>query len=569
MTYVNSRDINTFADIANIYGLPSTEEFAGRILETLDLKETVILCARINAVISGIGNISTERRNRAAMSLLALPKEEQRILNIIGPRGGYDRHVVFFRGQLLVLMRLAVKYCQKDQRPGCYDNPKNRVQFLKAALIASKLWTDRAMSSRFDIAKLTEETVGEHLGYLRKVLEETNPASNAFNTIGRGWLLFSEYLPKHYPAFESEFRSSTNMTFEQYCTCVSGLLTYVMIGNELEGRVFNINSVGAATRYRGVFPEYLALDSQTPEQFAEASQGTQAEFEKAMWERPIVMFPDGASVISDPVFFSAKLSIGPLFFLLRDHPERGKALFAAFGLAFEEYANAIVGRMFNQAYFNLKRASGKDTEFEVDALAAEGSATFVFEAKAKFLKEELISGNDYSDFVGHLREKYVSKGNAVWQLAKSSAAISARSWPEFPSEFAEASEIFPIVVTHDVRMDSPGTGLFFQKEMGALFDPAADQSRIRPLVIMTIQDLENMEGSVATGEFSLAALLADYVAEIRNVDPLCSLHNFIAHSAYADRMRPSPVVFQTSLDTVDRAKRVLFPKGDDALVAAR
>jgi hypothetical protein len=58
-------------------------------------------------------------------------------------------------------------------------------------------------------------------------------------------------LPKHYPAFEAEFLAATGMTFEQYSTCVTGLLTYVMVGNELEGKVIKINTVGAATSYRG------------------------------------------------------------------------------------------------------------------------------------------------------------------------------------------------------------------------------------------------------------------------------------------------------------------------------
>jgi len=81
--------------------------------------------------------------------------------------------------------------------------------------------------------------------------------------------------------------------------------------------------------------------------------------------------------------------------------------------------------------FNLTKANGKDTDFEVDALVSEGPVAHVIEAKAKFLKEELVSGNDYADFVGHLREKYVSRGNAVWQLAKSTAAMSARRGPSF------------------------------------------------------------------------------------------------------------------------------------------
>jgi len=566
MPYLKPRDVNTFVDMATVYGLPSTEEFAGNLLAALDLKETIILCARLNAIVTGIGYISTERRNRAAMSFLGVPKEEQRILKITGHLGGYERHVVFFRGQLLELMRLSVKYCSITPLPNCYADAKKRVQFLKVALIASKLWTDR-VSARLNVTEMTEENVEEYLGYLRKVIEETNPAPPAMNSIGRGWLLFSEYMPKHYPAFEAEFRAATKMTFDQYSTCVSGLMTYIMLGNELEGRVFNINTVGAATSYRGVFPDYLALDSQTPEQFAEASQGSQADFEKAMWQRPVILFPDGASVISDPVFFSAKLSIGPLFFLLRDHPERATAVFAAFGHAFEAYANAIVGRMFNNAHFNRTKMNGKNTEFEVDALVSEGPAAFVIEAKAKFLKEELVSGNDYTDFVGHLREKYVSRGNAVWQLAKSTAAMSARAWPELPAEFAGATEIFPIVVTHDTRMDSPGTGPFVRKEMRSLFDGDTDTASIRPLGIMTIQDLEDMEASVSSSEFSLADFLADYLTEIQNVDPLCSLRNFIAHSKYNSKMRPSPLVFQKSMETLDRARLVLFPRKESPVQA--
>jgi hypothetical protein len=547
MGYVNARDVNSFADIAHVYGLPSTEGYAANLLGSLPLQETVILCARLNAIVSGIGIVSMERRNRAAMTFMALPKEEQRILDFTGPRGGYRTHAVFFRGQLLHLMRLAVRHCSLGSRPDLYEDPKSRVRFLKAALVASALWTERAMASR-NFAQLTEETIEEHVGYLRKLIEETNPAPNAVNTIGRGWLLFSEHFPNRYPAFEDEFLAATKMTFKEYSTCVSGLMTYIMVGNELEGRVFKINQVGAATTYRGVFPEYLALDSQTPEQFARASRGSQAEFEKAMWERPIVLFPDGSSVIIDPVFFSAKLSVGPLFFLLRDHPERGRAVFHAFGLAFEDYANAIVRRMFGNAKLNLEKANGKKTDFEVDAVAGEATATLVLEAKAKFLKEELVSGNEYADFVGHLREKYVSKGNAVWQLAKSTSAISKRAWLELPGEFAAPTEIYPIVVAHDLRLDSPGTGVFFRKEMRRLLDGEVGAD-IRPLIIMTIQDLENLEGGVASGAISLAQLLSDYVKEIRDVDPLCSLHNFMrirsmpaecgqARSCWESRSRP-------------------------------
>jgi hypothetical protein len=135
-------------------GCRPTKGSAANLLASLPLQETVILCARLNAIVSGIGYLSMERRNRAAMSFIALPKEEQRILAFTTPRGGYRTHAIFFRGQLLHLMRLAVRHCSAGTRPDFYETPKNRVLFLKAALVANALWAERAMASR-NFAQLT------------------------------------------------------------------------------------------------------------------------------------------------------------------------------------------------------------------------------------------------------------------------------------------------------------------------------------------------------------------------------------------------------------------------------
>jgi hypothetical protein len=559
MPYVNPRGTNTFADIANVYGLQATESLAATLLSGLDLKETIILCGRLNVLVSGVGKVSLASRTRAAMDIIALRDEERRILGVLDPIGGYERHFVFFRGQLLELMRLAVKYCSKSPVPKCFVKTKNRRNFLKAALTASSLWSVRVGSDRIDLSSMTENTVKDYLAYLRKVAEDTTPAPDGFNAIGRGWLLFSKYLPKYYPAFEAEFLASTKMTFEQYFTCVTGLMTYVSLGTDVQARPLNVNTVGGATSYRDVFPDYLGLDTQTPEQFAKASNGSRAKFEKALWQRPIIVFPDGVSIVADPICFSAKLSIGPLFFLLRGHPERQETLFSAFGYAFEEYVNSILGRMFHNTHFNLKKWVGKDTDFEVDALAREDAAALVFESKAKFLREEMISGNDYANFLEHLRESYVDPRNAVWQLANITSAISSRTWRELPEEFEDSRVIFPIVVTHDIRMDSPGTRLFFDREMKRLLDRRTSSSLIRPLVVLTIKDLEQLEGSISSKEFSFVDFLQDYIEEVSK-DPLCSLHNFIAYTKYNNFLRPGATVARTSFKVLDRAQSVLFSK---------
>jgi hypothetical protein len=558
---MKTRDVVTHLPAEAIYGVIAADKTVRNILATLDLQETLIFCARLNAIISGIGNASMEDRIRTAMTLLDLPKQERRIRNLLEPVGGYEAFRVFFRGQLLELMRLALKYCPRDPLPCCYQFAYNPKQFLKVALIASTKWDERISRPEHDVGALCPKNISEHIGYLRKMVEDTNPAPNINSAMGRGWLLFSEILPRHYPSFKKEFLEATGMTFEQYFMCVCGLTTNINFGNELEGRAQNINTVGAATRYRGVFPQYMAIDAQTPEELARASAGTQADFERAMWQRPVIRFANDATVITDPVVFSAKLSIGPLFALLNGHPERSKALFAAFGDAFEEYSNDIFRRMFSNAHFNLENMKGKKVDFEVDALVAEGDSAFVFETKAKFLKEELISGNAYANFVEHLREKYVSKGNAVCQLEKIVSAMSAGTWTTIPAEFAAATRIFPIVLTHDIRMDSPGTGMFLDQEMQRLNPGIRKDPRVQPMIILTIRDLELLEGSISSGDLNLTELLSGYLAELTNVDPLCSFHNYIAHSRYGSQMRPSAAVRDKAIEILGRAREVLFPDG--------
>jgi hypothetical protein len=558
---MKTRDVVTHLPAEAIYGVIEADELVRNILATLDLRDTLVFCARLNAIISGIGNASMEKRIRTAMTFLDVPKQERRIRNLLEPVGGYETFRVFFRGQLLELMRLALKYCPRDPLPDCYRFIYNRKQFLKVALIASTKWDERISRPEHDVGKLSPENIGEHIGYLRKMVEDTNPAPNINSAIGRGWLLFAEILPRHYPSFKQEFLETTGMTFEQYFMCVGGLTTNINFGNDLEGRARNINAVGATTRYRGVFPQHMAIDAQTPDELAAAAAGTQADFERALWQRPVLRFADDATVITDPAVFSAKLSIGPLFALLNGHPERSKPLFAAFGDAFEEYANEIFRRMFSNAHFNLKNMKGKKVDFEVDTLVAEGACAFIIETKAKFLKEELISGNAYANFVEHLREKYVSKGNAVWQLEKIVSAMSAGTWTTIPVEFAATTRIFPIVLAHDIRMDSPGTGMFLDQEMQRLNPGIRKDPRVQPLIVLTIRDLELLEGSISSGELTLTELLSGYLAELADVDPLCSFHNYIAHSRYGSQMRPSVTVRDKAIEILGRAREVLFPNG--------
>jgi hypothetical protein len=71
---------------------------------------------------------------------------------------------------------------------------------------------------------------------------------------------------------------------------------------------------------------------------------------------------------------------------------------------------------------------------------------------------------------------------------------------------------------------------------------------------MTVRDLEHLESSV--GQFGFCQLLADYSRECP--DRMRSLHNFIAFSGYADKIKPSERLIEKSTELVTRASHALF-----------
>ncbi len=133
-------------------------------------------------------------------------------------------------------------------------------------------------------------------------------------------------------------------------------------------------------------------------------------------ERPILRLSDGRTVILDPVFFSERASVGPLFLLSKNKPQnKANDIFAAFGESFENYAGDILRRMFpeapglfNRLSCNLKisETNQSDNMLEIDACLNEVTEIVLFEMKAVWLREEEILTEDHERYLQHLREKY-------------------------------------------------------------------------------------------------------------------------------------------------------------------
>lgn len=79
-----------------------------------------------------------------------------------------------------------------------------------------------------------------------------------------------------------------------------------------EGPLFNRNTVAAATAVPDLYPRFLDLVSQTPEQLAHSFW---TDFDtidyRVLRERPVMITDDGRGIILDPAFFLDRVSTGP------------------------------------------------------------------------------------------------------------------------------------------------------------------------------------------------------------------------------------------------------------------
>lgn len=575
---MTSREISVFVSPEALFpGIDASEATMEALLGSLSRDAVLVACARLNTVVSGTGDPDTKVRQERAIGLICSSEDLQRINAFAQTRPPGDLPIVFFRGQLLELMRWAVRCCPATPDFKALDAPAARSRLLQAALIASTFWSKRVFGGRLSGTLPVDEAREQALGPFRRGLEESMIAPYLGATLGRGWALFSKHFPEHYPTFSVDFLEATGLTVEQYFTCVTGLALYLPFDSP-DGLVFNARTLADATAYRDVFSAYMASESQTPEELAVTLwEGFAERGYRDLRERPILALADGRAVIIDPVFFSEKISVGPLFHLLPNAPGKANEIFGAFGLAFEDYANGILQRMYpdrpglaSRLRCGVTACDREGRDFEIDAVLNYIPQTVIFEEKAAWLKDEVVLG-DVDVWIEQIRSRYgiettPAKGKkkerpkGVAQLAQIVRRVLDGNCGVAQPEFADVAVIHPVLLVHDTRLNAPAYGTFLDAEFRSLLGDVPQGKRVMPLAIMTIADLEYLESSVV--EFGMRQLLSDYAEA--HPDGLVALHNFMVHDErYADKLKPSAQLIADSERLIRLAQRELFPDSPD------
>jgi hypothetical protein len=569
-------DVSVFVPPDAVYpGLPANENALLDLLAGLSRDDTLLISARINAMVTGFSTRSDAERQQQACRWICSQHHLRRLDDFAREHGGVERVVVFFRGQLLEMMRQAALHCRNLPGDGeTFSDERIRDRFFRAVLIAGTLWSNRIYGDRLSLADGIDAARRRSLGAFRKGIEDASQAIHSGIALGRSWLLFSDYLPRELPDFAERFAVATGLTLEQYLVCVGALTAYTVTNMTTNGPAFRTAYFGAATAFDTVFPVYLALESMTPEDLARAAPVLPATGFRALRERPILSTSCGLSAVLDPAIYGETLTIGPLFHLIAADKGRANELFGHFGRAFERYAIDILRRIYplgsgllvQRLLTNVEGRDAAGGGFEIDAALNDVTEIVLFEMKAAWLREDSLLDASGEEFVWQLRRKYgmlpaegavVERPKGAAQLAKIAGAIARREWVGASGEFAKAVKIYPVLVVYDERLGIPGCGKFLDDEFKSLLQPMPQGIAVAPLTIMSIGDLENLETS--TVNFAVRDLLKDYTRECP--DRMRSVHQFMATSSYADRLKPSQRVRDASEELMHRIQRNLFPQG--------
>jgi len=399
--------VGSYVELGDIFpGVQCSLETLQDCLRQLPLNLVLVMCTKANQVLTGPGPLNRRERQGQLANTLLTTEAGARLNEVVRTRDENDPEKTAFltRKGLLELVRWALLLCDPDTPPleGEWTQTEKDL-FTKAALIcswASETMIRRVLDENTDIEALKDIA----LVFFRTALDAGLLGDNPWRVIGRGRKLFLEYLPKHYPDLNSDFRAAVGVPPLEYMSAAGALISMHL---QLENTMVMTDAVslGQDTEYSAVYAAYQARQiatadslrmelwpaAQLPNSFDEAPGFSL----KPLRTRPIIAMDDGRGVIPDPLLLADSYMVGPLFQLLdvRNQNE----VFGAFGDAFEEYAMDILAEKFpdgarlHQILHRKVPFSDVEGEVcEVDACLDYGERLILVEAKAVFIPDKCV-----------------------------------------------------------------------------------------------------------------------------------------------------------------------------------
>ena len=172
--------IGIFLPVSEVFpGTESDFETFKSLLSNLSRSDSLFWCARINIIISDPEMDHISKQN-AGLGLFFTKEEIDKVNDYARKNGGAKRVTIFFRGQILELIRWIVLFCNDFPGDGTtFENPSVRQNFAKVLLIAGDIWSKHVFGEdRFSLDGGMKIARKRALGAIRKSVEATSPTQS-------------------------------------------------------------------------------------------------------------------------------------------------------------------------------------------------------------------------------------------------------------------------------------------------------------------------------------------------------------------------------------------------------
>ncbi len=544
-------------------GPVAIEKFQNTV-SALSRTDALVWCARLNLMFAD-GQLEDQQIQANILETIFSPEQRTTIKRYVAQRGlDANETITINRGPLLELFRWIALFCTDHEGDkNTFNDPNTRNTFTKALLMANQAWCARLFpKGALNIGNTVDEKRRNALVVCRREAMETRTHDRPVDMLARGWCIFNEIAPKQNRDFERLFYEATNMSINDYFCSAAALLTHFInspsksgIGGLDNSGCFSLQSISRSVPHMAeTFTTYLNLQSQTPDELKSAlwkqcplnSVEFGAGYDlKPLRVRPILKAADGRYIIIDPLLFLEQESLGPLFHVIRvkSKKEQRDQLIAQFGAAFEAYVNSALRHIFpdtepplaKRLYCDVRE--DRDQEIQIADFVLDYTPDLVWiEAKGALIRDDVTNPKKPKEYLAAVREKYKrdNKGRKGYnQLVHSISMLADNKWVPKRLNTKLIKRIYPLLLVHDRLLDAHLHSWFFAEEFRELLAPEEADARgwmrkgsffVAPLTLMTIDDLECLESSLA--KFSLAQLLADYTSA--SPDRMTSLHDFLA-----------------------------------------
>ena len=595
-------DVSVFVPASEVFPESSTsfEAFAS-LVRGLSRTDTLFWCARINLELCNPSKADPVRLQEQLILKFFDKDQIERLIDFSrGRKGGAREVAVFHRPQLLELMRWTALLSEDQDNDGVsFEDPNARRRFAEAALIAGDVWARWVFRDRVrDTGNVLEDRKRAITAFKLGVASNA-PAIDMMNMLARGISLYRSSFTSHYPTADEEFRDAMGMSLDHYQACVAMMaINFTKVtkdGPDAGPGIIRVDRLaeGLPSEAGRCLVQFVQRESQTADDLR-AALGADVVMDdfvppfdyKPLREKPILRTPDGRAIILDPVFFSEKAAVGPLFAMAAALKTSGRAkrvntVFGAFGRAFEDYVLSILRSIYpapsphlaDRLLCNVKESTAQGEVEIADALLLDVNDAVLFEAKAGFIPDGTMHPDSPESYFAALRGKYgVTPGapndraiKGVGQLARSIRMIANAAVPVISAELHSIRTLFPVLVVYDAALDSPGHADFFAEEFRAALEPTQldrdgfmrlGRFRIAPLTLMTLPELERLESSVK--HFRLVDMLREYASVAPN-GPRPSLHDFWVANAKRFRCFASTELADRALRALDETAQIMFP----------